>query len=132
LTAARAQVASDNASLASFQVALQSVRDEAKVGQRTQQDVLNAEQDVLNAQVQVASTKRNIVVSSYTLMAAVGRLGIAAIDLRAAPYDHAAHLEANRRNWFGITITRPDGRREHFDLWQHETKVETASSRKRP
>jgi outer membrane protein len=54
--------------------ALNGVLQEARASQRTTLDVLNAQQELVNAQATLAATQRDRVVTSYTLLAAVGRL----------------------------------------------------------
>ena len=56
------------------EIALNGVREEARVGQRTTLDVLNAQQALVNARVSLVSAQRDRVVASYTLLSAVGRL----------------------------------------------------------
>ena len=53
------------------EIALNGVREEARVGQRTTLDVLNAQQALLNARVSLVTAQRERVVSS--LLAAVHR-----------------------------------------------------------
>ncbi len=88
--------------------ALKGVRDEAQYGQRTTLDVLNAQQSLLNARVDLVSAQRDRVVSSYTALAAVGRLSAERLRLEAELYDPAPHLEAARDKWFGLD--GPDAR----------------------
>ena len=116
--AAQAAVVSDQAQVRANQTALTGVREEQKVGQRTLLDVLNAEQELLNAQVLLATDQRNLVVASYTVMFAVGRLSAAELGLSANVYDPDEHYHEVRRKWWGISITHRDGRRETHDLWR--------------
>ena len=74
LQAAKAAVESDLVAVAANDVALTGVREEEKVGQRTLLDVLNAEQELLNAEVTLVTDRRNVVVASYALVSAIGRL----------------------------------------------------------
>ena len=113
--ASRAQLVSDQQQVESNRIALAGVREEERVGQRTLLDVLNAEQELLNSEVQIVSTRRNIVVNSYALLSAVGRLNVQDLSLTATAYDPEAHYLAVRRAWFTISITHPDGRREHLN-----------------
>lgn len=118
LEAARAQLVSDQAQVEANRIALAGVREEERVGQRTLLDVLNAEQELLNAEVNLVTTKRDIAVSAYTLLAAIGRLDAEHLSLGAAVYDPEAHYHEVRRKWWGISITHADGRRETMDLWE--------------
>jgi outer membrane protein len=49
LEAAKAQILATQAQVASAEIALNGVREEARVGQRTTLDVLNAQQELVNA-----------------------------------------------------------------------------------
>jgi len=122
LQAARAQLVSDQAQVQANRIALAGVREEERVGQRTLLDVLNAEQELLNSEVNLVTTKRDIVVSAYTLLAAIGRLDAEHLGLGSAVYDPEAHYQEVRRKWWGIDITHADGRREHLDLWNTQVQ----------
>jgi outer membrane protein len=67
--------------------ALNGVEQEARAGQRTTLDVLNAQQEVVNARITLVSTQRDRVVASYSLLAAIGRLEPEILQLSAAVYD---------------------------------------------
>ena len=69
-------VRASKAQVDAAEVALAGVREEAKVGQRTTLDVLNAQQTLLQARVQLVSAQHDQVVNSYNLFAAIGRLSI--------------------------------------------------------
>ncbi|MEZ5851914.1 MAG: TolC family outer membrane protein [Hyphomicrobiaceae bacterium] len=122
LVAARAQLQSDQVQVRATQTALAGVREEERVGQRTLLDVLNAEQEALNAKVQIVTTERNLVVAGYNLLATVGRLNVAEIGVSEKVYDPEVHYQEVRRKWWGIDITRRDGRREHHELWESHGK----------
>lgn len=55
-------------------LALEGVREENKLGTRTNLDVLNAEQDLLDAQVGLVDAERNEQLAAYNLLASMGRL----------------------------------------------------------
>jgi len=112
LTAARAQLESDQASVNANRIALTGVREEERVGQRTLLDVLNAEQELLNSEVNLVTTRRNLVVASYSVLSAVGRLNAQELGVASLVYDPEAHYHEVRRKWFDISITHGDGRRE--------------------
>lgn len=116
--ASKAQLESDRAQVRATQTALTGVREEERVGQRTLLDVLNAEQEALNAQVQLATTQRNLVVAGYTVLQTMGRLNVADIGVVESVYDPEVYYKEIRRKWWGISITRADGRRERHDLWE--------------
>ena len=118
----RAQSESDRAQIKANTVALNGVREEERVGQRTLLDVLNAQQELLNSQVNLETTKRNILVSSYTVVSAIGRLSVAEVGAAGQVYDPEVHYEEVRRKWWGIDITHDDGRREHMDVPERPLK----------
>ena len=72
--AAKAQVISTSSSVTASEIALNGVREEARVGQRTTLDVLNAQQELVNARTALVTAQRDRVVASYTLLAATGAL----------------------------------------------------------
>ncbi|HET6321159.1 MAG TPA: TolC family outer membrane protein [Hyphomicrobium sp.] len=115
LEAARGRLESDQVAVKSNKVALQGVREEEKVGQRTLLDVLNAEQEYLNSQVNLETTRRNLVVAAYSVIASMGRLDAARIGAAAYVYDPNVHYEEVRRKWIGLSITYGDGRTETFE-----------------
>jgi outer membrane protein len=120
--AARAQVQSDKTQVQANQTALAGVREEEKVGQRTLIDVLNAEQELLNAQVQLVTDQRNLVVTGYAVLSAIGRLEAARIGVANEVYDPELHYQEVRRKWYGLSITHEDGRREEVDVWPTRTE----------
>ncbi len=124
LQAFRAQSESDRAQIQANQTALNGVREEEKVGQRTLLDVLDAQRELLNSQVQLETTKRNILVASYSVIAAIGRLNVAETGVAGTAYDPEAHYHEVRRKWWGVDITHDDGRREHLDTWNARVEQE--------
>ncbi len=118
LQAAHAQVRADSTQVSANQTALQGVREEEKVGQRTLLNVLDAELELLDAQVQLATTRRNQVVAAYTLLSEIGRLEAVNAGIASTVYDSEQHYSEVRRKWWGIDITHNDGRSEHLDLWE--------------
>lgn len=109
MLAARAQILSDQTQVDANRTALAGVREEEKVGQRTLLDVLNAEQEYLNSQVTVVTTRRNLIVLSYNVVAAIGRLDALATGSVSEIYDPEVHYKDVRREWFSTTITHGDG-----------------------
>jgi len=100
-SAARAQIKSDQAQVEANRVALAGVREEEKVGQRTVLDVLNAEQELLNSEVNQATSRRNLVVASYELLSAIGRISAAVLSLSVEQYDPTKHYDEVSNKWIG-------------------------------
>jgi outer membrane protein len=112
LQAAKAAEESDKISVEANRVALAGVREEERVGQRTLLDVLNAEQELLNSEVTLVTDRRNLVVASYSLLSTIGRLNAQELGVSGIIYDPEQHYQEVRREWFDISITHGDGRRE--------------------
>jgi outer membrane protein len=108
LDAAKSTVDSTQAQVQAAEIALNGVREEARVGQRTTLDVLNAQQELVNARVSLVTAQRDRVVASYTLLAAVGRLAPEVLGLRVPVYQPQIHYEQVRDSWVGLRT--PDGR----------------------
>jgi outer membrane protein len=101
-------IKSSLAQVAAAEVALAGVREEAKVGQRTTLDVLNAQQTLLSAREQLVAAQHDQVVNSYSLLSAVGRLSTANLGIALAEYDPKIHFNQVKDKWFGLRT--PDGR----------------------
>ena len=108
LEAAKANIDATQANVQASEIALNGVREEARVGQRTTLDVLNAQQELVNARVSLVTAQRDRVVASYTLLAAVGRLSPQMLGLRVPVYDSNVHYQQVRDTWAGVRT--PDGR----------------------
>lgn len=107
LKAAKAAISSNEAAVKAAEIALEGVREEARVGQRTTLDVLNAQQTLLNARVSLVSAQRDRVVASYVVMAAIGRLAANDLHLNVVAYDPTVHFDQVKDKWFGLRT--PDG-----------------------
>lgn len=105
LLSARAQIESEQVSVEANRVALEGVREEERVGQRTVLDVLDAEQALVASQVNLVTARRNLVVASYQLLTAIGRLSAYDIALQTELYDPAAHYSRVANKWYGWEIS---------------------------
>jgi outer membrane protein len=108
LEAAKAQIQATQAQVNASEIALNGVREEARVGQRTTLDVLNAQQELVNARVSLVTAQRDRVVASYTLLAAAGGLSARVLGLQVPIYDPADHYHQVRDTWAGVRT--PDGK----------------------
>ncbi len=108
LDAAKAQIEATTAQVNAAEIALNGVREEARVGQRTTLDVLNAQQELVNARVALVTAQHDRVVASYTLLAAVGGLSMSRLGLNVMIYDPQVHYQQVRDAWIGVRS--PDGR----------------------
>jgi outer membrane protein len=108
LVAGKAQVASAQSQVTASEVALNGVREEAKAGQRTTLDVLNAQQALVNARVALVTAQHDRVVASYSVLSAIGRLSPQVMNLPTNTYDPSVHYQQIRDAWFGVRT--PDGK----------------------
>jgi outer membrane protein TolC len=93
-----------NTQIEASQIALEGVQKEALVGSRTVLDVLNAEQELLNARVNQVVSRRDEVVASYQLKAAVGSLTARDLALPVQLYDEQRNYNNTRGKWWGNDI----------------------------
>jgi outer membrane protein len=108
LVAGKAQVASAQSQVSASEIALNGVREEAKAGQRTTLDVLNAQQALVNARVALVTAQHDRVVASYAVLNSVGRLSPQVLKLGTTVYDPSVHYHQVRDSWIGVRA--PDGR----------------------
>jgi len=108
LVAGKAQVSSAQSQVTASEIALNGVREEAKAGQRTTLDVLNAQQALVNARVALVTAQHDRVVASYSVLTAVGRLSPQVLNLPTSTYDPSVHYQQVRDSWLGVRT--PDGR----------------------
>jgi outer membrane protein len=108
LDAAKAQIEATTAQVNASEIALNGVREEARVGQRTTLDVLNAQQELVNARVALVTAQHDRVVASYTLLSSVGGLSMQHLGLNVVIYDPQVHYQQIRDAWIGVRT--PDGR----------------------
>jgi outer membrane protein len=106
--ATKAQIQSAQAQVNSTEIALNGVREEARVGQRTTLDVLNAQQALVNARVTLVTAQHDRVVASYALLNAVGSLSPQILSLATPTYDPRVHYYQVRDAWTGVRT--PDGK----------------------
>jgi outer membrane protein len=108
LVAGKAQVQSAQSQVSASEIALNGVREEAKAGQRTTLDVLNAQQALVNARVALVTAQHDRVVASYSVLSTVGRLSPQVLGLATTVYDPSVHYQQVRDSWAGVRT--PDGR----------------------
>jgi outer membrane protein len=108
LEAAKKSISSATGQVSSAEAALNGVREEARLGQRTTLDVLNAQQELVNARVALVTAQRDRVVNSYGLLASIGRLSPEVLGLAVPLYSAQVHYHQIRDAWAGVRT--PDGR----------------------
>jgi len=108
LQAAQGNIKATQAQVQAAEIALNGVREEARVGQRTTFDVLTAQQTLVNARVAMVTAQHDRVVASYTLLASIGRLNPQVLGLAVQVYQPQVHYRQIRDAWAGTRT--PDGR----------------------
>lgn len=104
LISARAQLAADRVSAEANKVALRGVVKEQRQGKRTVLDVLNAQQAQLDSNMQIVVDKRNVVVASFNVLTAVGRLSPSFLGLPVELYDVEQNYHDVRDKLWGTRI----------------------------
>jgi outer membrane protein len=84
------------------QLALAGVIEERNVGQRTTLDVLNAQAHVINARIDLAGAERDLVLATYAILQAMGRLSIERLGLQVARYEPKDHYNDVKDKWYGL------------------------------
>ena len=108
LEASKASIYATQTQVASAEIALNGVREEARVGQRTTLDVLNAIIALVNARTALVTAQHDRVVASYATLAGVGELNLPKLGLNIPLYDPVVHYQQVRDAWAGVR--NPDGR----------------------
>jgi outer membrane protein/adhesin transport system outer membrane protein len=101
LITARANIEAYFSAIKAAQVALEGVKQENEVGQRSILDILDAQQELLNAQVNLVKARHDEVVASYNLLSSVGQLTAKNLSLPVTLYDPNAHYDKTRGKWIG-------------------------------
>src|SRR5450830_1615993 len=108
LDAAKGNIEATRAQVQAAEIALNGVREEARVGQRTTLDVLNAQQALVNARVALVTAQHDRVVASYSVLNSIGRLSPSVLGLSVPDYNPTVHYQQVRDSWAGVRT--PDGR----------------------
>ena len=101
------EIQSAKDAVAANRIALEGVQEEAKVGQRTTLDVLNAQLELVTSQIGLVTAERDRIAAEYSLCAAVGRLDAQSIGLSVAYYDPIEHYDLVKNKWIGLTPPPP-------------------------
>lgn len=102
---AKASVDFGEKAVKAAELALRGVRDESAFGQRTTQDVLNAQQALLEARVNLVSAQHDKILGTYGVLSAIGRLSVKDLQLDVTAYDPNRHYEQIKDKWFGVSTT---------------------------
>ncbi len=101
MASARASIASNRSAVRANEIAVEGLQREAIVGSRTTLDVLIGIQNLLTAETALIQSLATLIVSSYTVAQAVGRLTARDLNLNVPLYDETAYYKAVRDLWIG-------------------------------
>ena len=94
-------IRSAEAAVSANRLALEGVKAENGVGNRTILEILNAEQELLNAQVTLVTARRDAYVAGFAVLAAMGRAEAKDLGLENGPlYDPVANYDRVRNRIF--------------------------------
>ncbi|WP_339077382.1 TolC family outer membrane protein [Acetobacter sp. AC2005] len=102
LVAYQAAINSNRAAIQAGTVALDGVERQAIVGTSTTLEVLQQQQTLLQAQVALVQSLSNMVLTSYNVAAAIGRLTAADLKLNVPLYDDKAYYNAVKDRLWGL------------------------------
>ena len=100
-------ISAAEAAVSANKIALNGVREEEKVGQRTTLDVLDAQREMLNSQIGLVGALRDRVVAEYSLYSAIGRMDAQTLGLSVPYYDPIEHYDIVKNKWFGLKPPAP-------------------------
>jgi len=109
LTTAKEREKLEEAAIDAAEKALAGVREEQRHGQRTLVAVLDAERELVEARIRILNTRRDLHVSAYALLRAIGNLTVASIAPDAEQYDPRAYYRQVRNKWWGTSTPDAGG-----------------------
>ncbi len=104
LSANKAKIESVKAQIKAYQVALDGVREEQALGNRTVLDVLNQYQYLLNSEVEEVTTRHDYYASGLSLLQAMGKLTAKDLNLKVDFYDADANYKETSGKWLSTSI----------------------------
>ena len=104
LSANKAKIKSVKSQIKAYQVALDGVREEESLGNRTVLDVLNQYQFLLNSEVEEVTTRHDYYVSGLGLLQAMGKLTAKDLKLDVELYDANAKYKETKGKWLSTDI----------------------------
>ena len=104
LSANKAKIKSVKSQIKAYQVALDGVREEQALGNRTVLDVLNQYQYLLNSEVEEVTTRHDYYVSGLALLQAMGKLTAKDLNLNVDLYDADDKYKETSGKWLSTSI----------------------------
>jgi outer membrane protein len=108
IEAAKGELRKAHEEVAAAETAVNGILKEILVGERTTLDLLITQQNLVNARASLVAAQRDRVVSSFNLLAAIGRLSPAVLSLPTLVYDPLVHYQQVRDAWMAIRIPSGD------------------------
>lgn len=102
LRAARARIEANKREAQAAETAFNGVQAEARAGRRTTLDVLISQQNLVSARLKTVTGQHDLVVASYTMLAALGLLSPQSLKLPTQIYDPQVHYQQVRDSWGGL------------------------------
>jgi len=102
LVAAQAAIVSSRASVAANRIALEGTEREAIVGTATTLDVLQVQQDLLTAATTLVQNLASLIIASYDVASAIGRLTARDLKLPVPYYNELAYFQSVHNAWVGL------------------------------
>lgn len=106
LCANKAKISSVEAQTKAYKVALDGVREEEALGNRTVLDVLNQYQYLLNSKVEEVTTRHDYYVAGLTLLQEMGKLTAKDLNLKVDLYDANAKYKETSGKWLSADIKK--------------------------
>lgn len=100
LQSARSQVESLIAQVQSSKLAVEGVSEEASVGTKNVLDVLEQEENLVNAQIRLVQAERSLVLASYQVLVAVGRMTAQDLKLDVDLYEPEDYYDQHSGAFF--------------------------------
>lgn len=92
-------IQSNQVAVRASRLALEGIREEYNVGERTLVDLLDAEQDLLTSAVQLIQSEVGWYKAQFALAAATGLLTPTNLNMNVRSFDFAAYREQVRNSW---------------------------------
>ena len=102
LEAAKGSLQKARDEVSAAETAVNGILKEILVGERTTLDLLITQQNLVNARTALIVSQHDRVVSSYAVLAAVGRLSPSVLALPTQIYDPQVHYLQVRDAWIGV------------------------------
>ncbi len=104
LQAAKAEIHSRKAQVEASAIAREGVAAEARFGERTVLDVLDADQEYLDAQASLVTSERNALVATFSLIRQLGEMTPKTLGFPEKTINYQDHLDNVAGKIFGIGI----------------------------